>query len=280
MALPYGIIVPVRNEASTLPLTVPKLLAATKGCDVRIVWVCNGCDDGSAELIRRIAGQGAMVIELERPGKTAALQAGDDALKDLFPRLYLDADTWLRPGDPDRLMQPLFAGTADLVAPRLCFDTKGASRLSARIGACWLSLPHAQTSAFSNAIGVSVAGRKLWNRWPEITGDDIFVSATVPAHRKLIVTETLATIAMPPNFAGWVRMRARWLKGEAELSRLGLSIPRPADQKLNLLKLMASRDTALGAWAFAAARILARMTPASAPTSAWLPDRKTANDRL
>jgi hypothetical protein len=278
--LTYGIIVPVRNEAATLPLTVPKLLAATKGDDVRTIWVCNGCTDGSADLIRRIAGQRAEVIVLDSPSKTAALQAGDDALKDLFPRLYLDADAWLRPGDPARLMQPLFAGTADLVSPRLCFDANGASRLSARIGACWLSLPHAKTAAFSNAIGLSAKARALWGSWPEITGDDIFVSATVPAHRKLIVAEALATIAMPQSFAGWVRMRARWLKGEEELVKLGLALPRPAQQKRTLLRLMVAKDTALGAWAFVAVRILARLASTDAATSVWLPDRTTSSRHL
>jgi cellulose synthase/poly-beta-1,6-N-acetylglucosamine synthase-like glycosyltransferase len=274
----YGIIVPLRNEAAMLPVTVPKLLAATTGAGVRIVWVCNGCTDDSAAVIRRLAGPVAEVIELARPGKTAALQAGDEALGPLFPRLYLDADTWLNPGDPARLMQPLLSGAADLVAPRLRFDTMGASALSARIGACWMSLPHARTAAFSNAIGLSAAARALWDRWPDITGDDIFVSAKVPAHRKLIIPEAMATISMPKTFAGWVRMRARWLKGEAELAQLGLVQPLLAGQRSSLLHQMARPDTALGAWAFVTARIFAQMARTDAHASAWLPDRTASGD--
>ncbi|MBN2629254.1 MAG: glycosyltransferase [Rhodobacteraceae bacterium] len=272
----YGIIVPLRNEAAMLPVTVPKLLAATTGDSARIIWVCNGCSDNSAAVIRRLAGSAAEVIELAHPGKTAAMQAGDEALGTLFPRLYLDADTWLNPGDLAGLMKPLFCGRADLVAPRLRFDTTGASALSARIGACWMSLPYAQTAAFSNALGLSSAARALWDRWPEITGDDIFVSAMVPGHRKLIVSEALATIGMPDSFAGWIRMRARWLRGEAELARLGLSPARPPQQKSSLLRQMVTKQTALGAWAFAAARILASMAPMDKTTSAWIPDRPPA----
>lgn len=274
----YGIIVPLRNEATMLPVTVPKLLAATAGDYARIIWVCNGCSDDSAAVIRRLAGSAAEVIELARPGKTAALQAGDEALGALFPRLYLDADTWLNPGDPSRLMQPIFSGAADLVAPRLRFDTTGASALSVRIGACWISLPHARTAAFSNAIGLSSAARALWDRWPEITGDDIFVSAMVPATRKQIVPEAVATISMPKTFAGWVGMRARWLQGEVELTRLGLVQPRPAGQRSSLLHQMARPDTALGAWAFVTARIFAQMARADAHASAWLPDRTAGGD--
>ena len=274
----YGIIVPLRNEAAMLPVTVPKLLAATAGAGARIVWVCNGCTDDSAAVIRRLAGPVAEVIELAQPGKTAALQAGDEALGPLFPRLYLDADTWLNPGDPARLMQPLLSGAADLVAPRLRFDTMKASALSARIGACWMSLPHARTAAFSNAMGLSAAARALWDCWPDITGDDIFVSAKVPAHRKLIIPEAMATISMPKTFSGWVRMRARWLKGEAELARLGIVPPRPAGQRSSLLRQMARTDTALGAWAFVAARIFAQMARTDAHASAWLPDRTAGGD--
>lgn len=267
----------MRNETAQLKNTVPKLIAATANDLARIVWVCNGCTDNSAELVRRLAGPSANVIELERGGKTAALQHGDDALGDLFPRFYLDADTWMRPRDFSRLAEPLLSGAADLVAPRLRFDSNGASQVSARIGACWLSLPHAQTSAFSVAIGLSKAARNLWDHWPEITGDDIFVSATVPAHRKLIVPEAVATTIIPSSFAGWVRMRARWLKGEAEMARLGLALPRPDRQRLSLLRQMVSKDAALGAWAFVAARMLAEVARTDSTDSAWLPERTKKN---
>lgn len=148
--------------------------------------MCNGCSDNSAAVIHLLAGRTAEEIELVQPGKANALQAGHDPLGDLYPRHYLDADTWRRPGEPDRLMQPLKSGVADLVEPRLCFDTFGASPLSARIGTCWLSLPHARMVAFSIAIGLSAAARTLWDRWPKITGDDIFVSTTVPAKGNLV----------------------------------------------------------------------------------------------
>lgn len=277
--MPYGIIVPVRNEALLLPQTVAKLLAATKGDRVRIIWVCNGCNDDSATVIRRFAGSQAEIIELELPSKIAALQAGDDCLGNLFPRLYHDADTWLQPGAPARLIQPLLSGEADLVSPGLCFDTAGASHISALIGACWLALPHGRTATFSAVLAVSAAGRGLWDAWPEITGDDIFVSAMVPDNRKKIVAEIVATTSMPKNFAGWVRMRARWLQGEAELKRHGLARPRHPQQHAALLHQMLSPATAIGAFAFAAARIAAGMTRISSMTSmpsapsVWMPDR-------
>lgn len=274
----YGIVVPVRNEKAVLPVTVRALMAATAGDNVRIVWVCNGCTDGSASLIRHLAGADAEVLEFSDPSKTAALQAGDDALGDLFPRLYLDADTRLRSGDPARLMRPLFAGEADLVAPARAFDAAGASRLSVAIGACWLALPHAGMTAFSSALGISAAGRVLWSTWPELTGDDVFVAATVPPQRRRIVPEAIATTSIPTSFFGWVRMRARWLTGEAELVRMGLAAPTAPGQKEALMRRMLMPQTAIGAWAFAAARLLAALAPASQGRVGWIPDRP--NNRL
>ncbi|MEY2882784.1 MAG: hypothetical protein RL490_508, partial [Pseudomonadota bacterium] len=220
----YGIIVPVRNEAALLPLTVPRLLAATAADMVRIIWVCNGCTDNSAAIIRHIAGPHGEVIELPRPGKIGALQAGDTALGALFPRFYMDADSWIRPGDMAPLVQALQSVDTELVAPALNYDVSQSSWLSARIAACWLALPHGRSIAFSMLLGLTAAGRARWDEWPDVTGDDSFVAATIPSTRRRRIAGALATSPAPADFAGWVRMRARWRRGEAELAARSLTV--------------------------------------------------------
>jgi hypothetical protein len=270
----YGIIVPVRNEALLLPVTVPRLLAATAGDRVRIVWVCNGCTDDSAAIIRRHAGPAADVIDLAAPGKTAALQAGDARLGDLFPRFYMDADCWVRPGDMAALVLALQSGAADLVAPALDFDMTRSSWLSRQIAACWLALPHGRNLTFSFLLGLSAAGRAHWGDWPDVTGDDIFVSATIPAARRQRVSAALATSPAPTDFRGWVRMRARWRRGEAELTAMGLTVLRHPGQYRALIGRMLRPTTAIGAWAFVTARLAAHFQSVTPATTAWLPDRR------
>lgn len=270
----YGIVVPVRNEAALLPLTVLRLLSATAGENARIVWVCNGCSDDSAAIIRHLAGPDAEVIVLPLPGKIAALQAGDTALGDLFPRFYVDADCWIGPGGLAPLVHALHAGDADLVAPALDYDVSRSSWLSARIAACWLALPHGSSLAYSMVLGVSAAGRARWGRWPDVTGDDIFVSATIPAARRLRIAGALATSFAPADFAGWIRMRARWRRGEVELAAMGLSVPRHPRQYRALFSQLLRPDTAIGAWAFVAARLAAQHQARPSATTAWLPDRR------
>ncbi|MBL4929991.1 glycosyltransferase family 2 protein, partial [Fuscibacter oryzae] len=159
---PLGIVVPVRNERARLQQSVPAVLACVGGLDARIIWVCNGCTDDSAWLIRHIAGSTAEVIELVRPGKTSALQAGDDALEGRFPRIYLDADVILTADGLQKLIAPLIDGAADLTAARRVHDTEGVSYLSAAIARTWESLPYAKHAAFLGAIGLSAAGRSRW----------------------------------------------------------------------------------------------------------------------
>jgi len=268
----FAIVVPVRNEASVLGETVPALLRAA-GADARILWICNGCTDKSADLIRTLSGGRGQVIELTEPGKTAAFQAADDRLGGLFPRIYFDADAWFEPEDISELLRPLIEGRADLVAPRHEFDLSGVSAVSAAMARCWLALPFARYAAFSCAIAVSATGRGYWQKWPNITGDDMFAAASVPAPRRMIAENAFAITRPPTDFAGWVRMRRRWRKGERELSVLGLALPRARSQRSALLLRLFSPRHALGAWCFVAARLLAEI-PWGGRSGAWLPERR------
>lgn len=275
-----SVVVPVRDEAMVLPVTAPALLAAAEGANARIVWVCNGCVDGSAELIRKLA-PGAELIELSDPGKTAALQAADDLLGDLFPRIYLDADVRLAPGDLVRLTAPLLDGGADLVGPVHAFDTSGAAALSRMIADCWVALPHARENGFIGALGVSTGGRACWGRFPDVIGDDIFMSAMIAPDRRRIVPQVVAVSQAPRDFFGWVRMRARWRRGEIELARLGIRPPAAPTQRAALLSRLLRPRTAPGALAFVAARLLAEaMARGRMFDRQWRPDRRSASLRV
>lgn len=270
---PFSLVIPVRDEEAALRRSLPALLRAMEGLRARPIWVCNGCNDDSASVIAMHAGSSAEILVLDCPGKTQALQAGDDALGDLFPRLYLDADVILQQDSLPQLLRPLLDGSADLIAARINHATEGVSPLSAAIARCWEALPYARQLAFLGVVGLSAAGRKNWECWPLVTGDDIFVSATVPPERSLIVAEVVALTCPPSNFAGWIRRRARWLKGERELRAMGLSPRALAGQRQALMRLMLTPDQALGAWAFASARLLATVLP-DTPTTSWIPDRR------
>ena len=272
-----GIVVPVRDEVQALSKTVPALLAAMEGESALVVWVCNGCSDGSAELIRSLAGSMGDVLEIAAPGKTLALQAGDKRLnaEHVFPRLYLDSDTWLRPGDVGRLLAPLRAGAADLVAASHAFDYSRSSSLSAELGRCWLALPFARDAAFLGSVAVSEDGRRRWGDWPRVIADDLFMAGVVPNHRRMMVAEAIATTWSPPTFSGWVSMRTRWLRGERQIiDKLGMSLPAAPKQRVDLLLRLLAPRTSIGALAFCVARLMAVPRSRWESEVPWMPARR------
>lgn len=268
-----SIVVPVRDEALMLPKTVPALLAATKDMDARIVWVCNACQDNSAAVITRIAPH-AEIIETEIAGKAHALQTGDEALRDIFPRIYMDADIWITKGSFQALIEPLFLDQADMTASRIICDTTHASAPARAVAEVWQDLPHARQNAFTGVIAVSSKGRARWGVFPQVLGDDIFMAGQIAPDRKRIVTSVISQTASPHDLRGWVQARRRWHLGEKEIAEYGIKVPRPTAQRLALLKKLVHPRTAFGAWLFVALRVLSRLPERSEPSFHWRPDRQ------
>lgn len=276
-AFSCGIVVPVRNEVDSLPKTVPALLSAVEGETPLILWVCNGCTDQSADMVRQLAGGVGEVLEIGSPGKTLALQAGDERLDagHVFPRLYLDADTWLRPGDVARLLAPIREGVADLVAASHAFDYSRSSLLSAEMSRCWLALPFSREAAFLRAVGVSRQGRSHWEKWPFVIADDMYMAGMVSRGRRAMVSGAVATTWAPSSFLAWVGMRARWLRGERQLAKQGMggTLPSGRQQRGYLLARLLVPRTSLGAIAFCCARLLASALSRLSSSVSWIPVR-------
>lgn len=275
LVAPYSVVVPVWNEAAVLPRTVPALLHATRDEAPELVFVCNGCRDASAAVLRGLLAQAAgrvTVIELPRAGKAAALNAGD-ALATAFPRFYLDADVEVTRDCFRVLVAALDGGAADLVAPAIEFDTAHASRVARAIAGTWLALPHGREGAFHHLLGLSAPGRARWGAFPEILGDDIFIEAMTPADRRCVIRDATVRTRPPGRFWAWVRVRARWLRGERQLAALGIPVQRVASQRGDLWRRLLSPATAPGTMAFVLARLLAGPVD-RVSGAAWYADRR------
>ncbi len=267
---PYSVVVPVHDEARILGRTVPSLLAATEGDGAEVIFVCNGCEDDSADLLRAlcIGRPDIRVLELPEAGKTAALDAGD-AVATLFPRFYLDADVEARPGIFQELCAVLESGGADLVSPAIRWDLTNATTSSRMLARTWLALPHARTNAYHHLLGLSASGRARWGRFPRTFGDDNFIEAMIPAERRRVVPAAVITTRPPNSFRDWVYVRARWRTGERELARLGLDLTRTAGQRRAVLSGLTSRDTAAGVALHIIVRVCAEALSRTAIGRTW-----------
>jgi glycosyltransferase involved in cell wall biosynthesis len=233
----FSVVVPVFNELSVLQLSVPALLLELESHDVELVYVCNGCVDGSAKYLREtLAGRG-LVVDLAEASKTEALNRGD-AVATSFPRFYLDADVVVSVGVFEQLLSVLKSGRFDLVSPHVLFDKSLSSKLAAMIMGVWESLPHGQLDGFHHLLGLSRRGRQLWGRFPRITGDDAFITSHIPTERRKVVTEAVVSTWAPRTYWSWVKVRARWARGHRELREMGIREPQTPSQGKALLRLL------------------------------------------
>lgn len=113
-----SVVVPVLNEAESLPPLVRELEAALRplGEPFELIFVDDGSTDGSVEVLRELQAQGhaLTVIELRRNyGKTAALDAGFRYSRAPLV-VTLDADLQDGPQEIPRFLEALWGGL-DLV---------------------------------------------------------------------------------------------------------------------------------------------------------------------
>ncbi|MGY4468072.1 glycosyltransferase involved in cell wall biosynthesis [Bradyrhizobium sp. LB9.1b] len=85
-----SIVVPAHNESSVIARTLSQWVGKPGSDELRVVVVCNGCTDGTANIARRF-GSTIKVVESDTARKTHALNLGDQ-VANIFPRIYADAD--------------------------------------------------------------------------------------------------------------------------------------------------------------------------------------------
>jgi len=118
------VVFPCLNEEKALPWVLGRLPAG-----YRAIVVDNGSTDRSAEVARE---HGAIVVSELRRGFGAAAHAG--LLAATAPVVaFCDADASMDPRDLPRVVDPVVAGTADLVLGRRRPTSRGAWPLHARI---------------------------------------------------------------------------------------------------------------------------------------------------
>jgi len=114
-----SILIPVYNEALTLPLVIQRVLRAPlpPGCEREVIVVDDGSTDGTAELLAQYKNSPLVVVHSSvlNFGKGAALRIGiAKATGDFI--LVQDGDLEYNPeADYLRMIEPLAAGGADIV---------------------------------------------------------------------------------------------------------------------------------------------------------------------
>jgi glycosyltransferase involved in cell wall biosynthesis len=218
-AAAMSVVVPVHDEAAILDGFLRRLTAGAEPGELDVVVACNGCTDGSADVARAF-GPPVRVVELAEAGKIGALNAGDDASR-AFPRLYLDADIDVGIDDLRAVADVLRADEPLIAAPRLHVDVSGSGPLVRAYYDVWTRLPWATENLVGSGFyGVSAKARARFDRFPDVIGDDMWLSALFSGDERRSVAGATFTIRPPRTVAQLVRRRARIMLGNEEVRAL------------------------------------------------------------
>lgn len=261
-------VVPARDEEAVVGRCLETLRVGVPQDAFELVVVCNGCSDRTAGVAR---AHGARVLETSRAGKAHALNLGDAAVT-TFPRFYVDADVEVTGGALAAVADVLRSGQALAASPRPRFDLRGASMASRAYHAIWTRLPYVRESHVgSGAIGLSEAGRRRFDRFPDAIADDFFVYHLFAPHERQTVESCSHTVRAPRTARALVRRKSRVRAGNAQARRLGL-VPSSASRPRRAAWLGV---VARHPWLLPAAPVYAAISFASA-LGAWRKTREGA----
>jgi len=235
-----SVVIPAHNEAATIGRNLTALRGGTRGEDLDVVVVCNGCTDRTAE-VARAADPRARVIEIAQPSKAEAVRVGN-AATDVFPRIHLDADIELDGAAALRLLEPIARAEVLATAPRRDVPRTGCSPWVRWYYDVWEALPQVQSGLFGR--GVVVLSEEAQARvaaLPRMLGDDLAMSDSFGDHERRVVPGAVAVVHPPRTVRDLVRRRIRVATGNAQAEQLGVRRPTSRTSPRTLLGLAGQR---------------------------------------
>ena len=209
-----SVVIPAHNEASVMARTLAPLAPLAAAGKVELIVVCNGCSDDTATIARSF--EGVTVLEIGRPSKSAALNAGDAAATKV-PRLYLDADVQISRQAVGDVLTALGTGGPLAARPAVQFDLQDAHPLIHSYYRTRLRLPSARNRLWAGGVyGLSEQGRRRFKEFPDLTADDLFVDRLFEPSEKAVLDVDPVVIRPPRTPRDQVAVLHRVYRGNAE----------------------------------------------------------------
>jgi glycosyltransferase involved in cell wall biosynthesis len=214
------VVIPAHDEESGLRRLLPLLLDDRPDGHIRIIVVCNGCTDGSADVARSFGGD-VTVVELTTASKAAALSAGA-ALTTDFPVVFVDADVAIDAASVRSLAAALDEERTLAVAPRRVLDRQGVTWSANWYYDIWERLPQVRAGLFGRGVvALSAAGAERVAALPRYISDDLAFSEAFRADERRVVEQSTVTVWPARTWAALKKRRVRVIQGNRELSAAG-----------------------------------------------------------
>jgi glycosyltransferase involved in cell wall biosynthesis len=209
-----SVVIAAHNEAAVIGRCLDALLADAHPGEIDVTVVANGCTDDTVV----VAGSrpGVRVLDLAKPGKAGALNAGDAAAEG-FPRIYLDADIVLSTAAVRALTEVLEAGAPSATVGRE-LELDGRPLLVKAYFAIHGRLPVMRDGLFGRGVvALSEEGRSRFDRFPELVADDLFLDSQFSREEKTHVNAFSARVATPRRTGDLIRRLVRVRGGNAAM---------------------------------------------------------------
>ncbi len=252
-----SVIIPAHDEASVIGRCLARLLDGAAPGELEVIVAANGCTDATVSMARTAAPD-ATVLDLDVASKVAALNAGDEAAT-AFPRVYLDADVEVTAADVHRVVAAMDGTGLECTAPRMELALDDRPWYVRSFFRAFLDLPYAADGLVGNGIYVlSAEGRSRFDRFPDITADDLFVRNLFGPHERATVEEATFRVHPPRNLRGLLAIRERTYRGNREYDESGYqSVAEETLQRRRLIDLIRRRP--LDAAVYLGVNVLAKV---------------------
>ncbi|MBK5222606.1 MAG: glycosyltransferase family 2 protein [Acidimicrobiia bacterium] len=254
-----SVVIPAHNEAAVIERCLRSLaVGAEEGLQLEVVVVANGCTDDTADRARR-AMPSARVIELERPSKSEALNAGDDICVALT-RAYLDADVCVDHPALAAVATALDDGGALCAAPRMAVELGDRPWYVRSFYRAFVALPYVSDGLVGNGFyAISAEGRQRFDRFPDVTADDLFIRNLFAEHERAVVDDHHFWVHPPRRLAGLIAIRRRVYRGNEEYEEAGYRSAAARTRSVSTLARVGLRHP-LGIVVYLAVNLYARAT--------------------
>ncbi|MFE6965609.1 glycosyltransferase [Agromyces sp. NPDC057679] len=216
------VVIPAHDEEVALPRLLRPLLEDAHPGEFRVLVVCNGCTDGTAEVAATFAG--VEVLSIPTASKYAAIEEGG-AATDAFPIVFVDADVALDTAGLRALVATLRDDDGILAtAPRRRLERAGVSMPAKWYYDVWERLPQVRTGLFGR--GVIALSEPGWTRvsaLPRYTSDDAAFSDAFRPEERTITLGAESRVWPARTWTSLLKRRIRAVGGMRELRAAGRS---------------------------------------------------------
>jgi Glycosyl transferase family 2 len=213
-----SVVIPAHNEAQVIGRGLNRLFDSL-GSGIEVVVVCNGCNDGTAE-VARASGHPLTVIELDVASKAEALRAAD-RFATAFPRVYLDADVLVSGAAIHAVLEHLSHPGAVAARPPIVYDTSSSSWVVRRFYSARAQIPAVMGSLWGAGMyALSADGRGRFDQFPLLVADDLFVDRLFRADEIDLVGTTPVVVVASATASGLLATFQRTFRGNRAIGEI------------------------------------------------------------